>query len=310
MLFARQSRFSLVSALFAVTLMLVMIADAIIGHEFIERRVIAIGIAFYFCFTVIPLVLGRRYPWWMGLCFVAGISGWSILSLQLLRHAHVEMNAILEAPIVAVYLGWFFVQWLARVALSIYLSIMAVGTTLLPRIVTHEFSSSLAIMYAVLIAWFCLESGMYLRRRVTLESHTDSLTGALNRRGLNAQGRLVIARARRRGEALTVAAIDFDDFKGLNDSHGHAAGDDALSSSVELWRSTLESRDLIARVGGDEFILLIHRDIGAVGELLTEASASAPYRWSWGLSAVDPAAPLAQALERADGELYRAKARR
>ena len=85
----------------------------------------------------------------------------------------------------------------------------------------------------------------------------DQLTGSLNRRGLDDVFERETARADRRGTPLCVALLDLDDFKRLNDTHGHQAGDSALRHLVKIVKDELRSMDVIARFGGEEFVILL-----------------------------------------------------
>jgi diguanylate cyclase len=85
----------------------------------------------------------------------------------------------------------------------------------------------------------------------------DQLTGSLNRRGLDDVFERETARADRRGTPLCIAVLDLDDFKKLNDTHGHIAGDNALKHLVKIVKETLRSMDVIARFGGEEFLILL-----------------------------------------------------
>lgn len=85
----------------------------------------------------------------------------------------------------------------------------------------------------------------------------DQLTGSLNRRGLDDVMEREMARADRRGTPLCAALLDLDDFKRLNDTHGHQAGDGALKHLVKIVKDTLRSMDVIARYGGEEFLILL-----------------------------------------------------
>jgi diguanylate cyclase len=85
----------------------------------------------------------------------------------------------------------------------------------------------------------------------------DQLTGSLNRRGLDDVFERETARADRRGTPLCVAVLDLDDFKKLNDTYGHIAGDAALKHLVKIVKETLRSMDVIARFGGEEFLILM-----------------------------------------------------
>lgn len=84
-------------------------------------------------------------------------------------------------------------------------------------------------------------------------SETDELTGVANRRGLQRH----LARLRQAGKPYSVALFDLDDFKPLNDRHGHAAGDQALAHLGRVLASGTRDTDLVARLGGDEFCVLL-----------------------------------------------------
>ena len=85
----------------------------------------------------------------------------------------------------------------------------------------------------------------------------DQLTGSLNRRGLDDVFERETARSDRRGTPLCIALLDLDDFTRLNDTYGHQAGDSALKHLVKIVKDALRSMDVIARFGGEEFLILL-----------------------------------------------------
>jgi diguanylate cyclase len=85
----------------------------------------------------------------------------------------------------------------------------------------------------------------------------DQLTGSLNRRGLDDAFEREVARSDRRNTPLCIALLDLDDFKRLNDTHGHTAGDEALIHLVHVIKDTLRTMDVIARFGGEEFLIVL-----------------------------------------------------
>ena len=95
-----------------------------------------------------------------------------------------------------------------------------------------------------------------LDRASTLVRH-DQLTGTLNRRGLEEAFENEVSRANRRRSPLCVALLDIDNFKKLNDSLGHDAGDAALIHLATVTRETMRPQDTVARFGGEEFIILL-----------------------------------------------------
>jgi diguanylate cyclase (GGDEF)-like protein len=99
---------------------------------------------------------------------------------------------------------------------------------------------------------------------------TDGLTGVLNKATFTRQMQAIVSQARRRKEALVIAYIDLDGFKGVNDELGHAAGDGLLCRFAEAAADAIRSDDLFARVGGDEFMALLSVDDCAQGDVAAE----------------------------------------
>ncbi|MDT9001923.1 GGDEF domain-containing protein [Paucibacter sp. APW11] len=156
--------------------------------------------------------------------------------------------------------------------------------------------------------------------RIEQLTRTDTLTGALNRRAFQEQLQLLQAR-RRRGHAYALLMIDVDHFKRINDQFGHAAGDAALQHLVAVLKGGIRDVDLLGRLGGEEFCLLLPdtrlNAATEVAERLRQRLHLAPLRWrdqqlpmtaSFGLttgqaSDKDGSATLAAA----DAALYAAK---
>lgn len=95
-----------------------------------------------------------------------------------------------------------------------------------------------------------------LQHTVSL-TNLDPLTGTVNRRGLAAAFDREAARSDRHSHALCAVLLDIDNFKAINDTHGHAAGDDALVHLANVMRASLRPNDVMARVGGEEFFILL-----------------------------------------------------
>lgn len=101
--------------------------------------------------------------------------------------------------------------------------------------------------------WLRLEQRL---QRLSEEAMCDQLTGALNRRGLHRFLDAAIASARRSRREITLLVFDIDDFKSWNDRWGHEAGDVILQNAVKLLGSVIRDGDAVARVGGDEFVVV------------------------------------------------------
>jgi len=155
-------------------------------------------------------------------------------------------------------------------------------------------------------------------------SLVDPLTGAFNRRYLDAHLPRMLVRATRAGKELAVLMVDIDHFKVVNDTYGHAAGDVILKSVVALMQNSLRPSDLVARIGGEEFIVIMPETSTSlahmVAERLRKKIAAMPVKIeaqaeplyvtiSIGCAALEGkgADTEAQLIERADAALYKAK---
>jgi two-component system cell cycle response regulator len=122
-----------------------------------------------------------------------------------------------------------------------------------------------------------------LTREHDLEAmaYYDELTGVANRRFAVRQLHALLSRARRHDQSLSVVLLDADRFKSLNDRHGHGAGDDVLRGLAERLRSRVRAEDVVARFGGEEFLVVLP-DTSAEGaataaEDLRSAVAAEPF---------------------------------
>ena len=150
--------------------------------------------------------------------------------------------------------------------------------------------------------------------------HTDSLTGALNRSGLDEAFAREAARADRRNAPFCVTLLDLDNFKLLNDIYGHQAGDNVLLHLVTTARETLRPNDVIARFGGEEFVVLlpdtgIEAGVAVISRLqqnlatkpLLHADQPLPVTFSAGMAARTRHEQQSTLIGRADQAMYRAK---
>jgi diguanylate cyclase (GGDEF)-like protein len=141
-------------------------------------------------------------------------------------------------------------------------------------------------------------------------ARTDPLTGLANRRGWDEQLARELARARRSGEALSVALLDLDDFKAFNDAHGHQAGDRLLLEAAAAWNGQLRDVDILCRWGGDEFAVLLPACPRAqAAEVIARLGAATPRRQSCaaGVAGWDGRETADDLLGRADKALFHAK---
>ncbi|MED5618193.1 tetratricopeptide repeat-containing diguanylate cyclase [Ideonella sp. BN130291] len=152
------------------------------------------------------------------------------------------------------------------------------------------------------------------------DAHEDALTGLHNRRRADQALPQLIAQARAQGQPLQVAVMDVDWFKGVNDQYGHAVGDEVLRTVAQILQERLRTRDLAARLGGEEFLVVLVDSLPAAALEVCERLRAAVQQHPWdelapglqvtvsiGLADVGEADDATQAMQRADDALYRAK---
>lgn len=157
--------------------------------------------------------------------------------------------------------------------------------------------------------------------RLLEEASTDPLTGVMNRREFDRILKESVARTTVVGVPFALLLLDIDYFKGLNDKYGHSVGDEILKYFTEICRENLRSQDVIARIGGDEFAILmpgVREDTAqSVGERIRRCVVSKPYTssavrvfmtTSIGLTVFEGGIATPEDLSRqADAALYAAK---
>lgn len=161
-------------------------------------------------------------------------------------------------------------------------------------------------------------------RVIELENRADEdvLLPVLNRRGFDRELARTLAYIDRHGTDVSLIYIDLDDFKAINDIHGHGAGDAALFHVTDILIANVRRSDIVARLGGDEFAVLLHRagkDAAAKkADQLARALASSglvhdgkeiPMSLTAGVTLLRADDTIAAALERADKLMYEAKGR-
>lgn len=189
--------------------------------------------------------------------------------------------------------------------------------------VAQGFSLALAIS-CLLATLGMAEQMMELQRdrdRASLLANMDSLTGALTRSAIKKRLEYEIERTQRLGEPLSIAFIDIDRFKRINDEYGHAAGDACLRHVVDRVRGRLRTLDALGRQGGDELLAILPgadlRAAAGIAEDIRYAVADASLRMgsgelrctlSLGVAALLPGESFDALLQRADAALYVSKA--
>lgn len=178
----------------------------------------------------------------------------------------------------------------------------------------RDLVEALALAAGIGIENVRLHAAMRLVTELQNDSRQDHLTGLPNRRAWDERLDDEIERCRRTGTSLSVALLDLDDFKAINDHQGHSAGDLVLKEFAESWRRTLRlGGDFVARLGGDEFGLLAPGAPAVGVRSLAARHASSEYfgvAYSLGVASWNGSETPSQLLHRADIAMYQAKARK
>ena len=172
------------------------------------------------------------------------------------------------------------------------------------------FSAACLALTALMCAW---QAHNHERQREELQliSRADPLTDCLNRRGFEERLEAALAESAREGRPFSLVVMDLDHFKRVNDTHGHAAGDELLRWTVSALHGVLRPADALGRLGGDEFAVVVpgagRAEAAALTERLSEALAPrSPATMGWATFPVD--GTDRDALHRhADSALYAAK---
>jgi diguanylate cyclase (GGDEF)-like protein len=231
----------------------------------------------------------------------------SLVTSALVTHAATHGGMMLAAfayPWIAIYAAHFFPRRAVN-AQALLISV-GFGAGLLLSGLAH-----IAIYWVVVTVtiWSICILLANLSENLRRQVGTDHLTGLLNRSGFLSAALRERSLADRTGMPLTVAVIDLDDFKQVNDRGGHAAGDELLIALAREWRERMRPSDILARHGGDEFVLLLPCTLpsGAAAALERLRSGEDPVSWSIGISEWLSGEDLHAALARADERLYDVK---
>ncbi len=184
----------------------------------------------------------------------------------------------------------------------------------------HAFNVVIVFAMASYAARFYYGAIRRAEKKLVQLAMRDPLTGLANRRNLIAQADKEMARARRTGEPIALIIADIDHFKQINDQSGHDAGDRVIAQAGSLMQQLCRSEDVIARWGGEEFLLLLPMTgVSAATELaerirlamqaaeVMHADQRIPFTFSLGVALLNVNEPLDASIARADHAMYQSK---
>jgi diguanylate cyclase (GGDEF)-like protein/PAS domain S-box-containing protein len=245
------------------------LAPGPLGADGIHRTTLRFCVVACFASAFVVTRLGRRSS---RLPVRLGIAVWGLVLLMwssVLAHYAVTAQAVIVLPVflimILVWLGLTSERGVATAFTPVAIGAMALVKVAVPDsrfgIANVVVVASVAAVIAETIAWAMRE----LRRReelLSVQAATDPLTGLLNRSEL--RGRL--AQSCRAGEHIMLAFVDLNGFKDVNDTFGHQVGDAVLVEAAERLRHITREGDVVARFGGDEFVVVFREEGRSVDE--------------------------------------------
>lgn len=306
-LFRRQNAHSLYLSCAALLFSLTLVVDLVHHRDMENQWLLWVLLVFCLAGGVTAFRFGARVPKWVGITSVFVFVASQSYYLSLRDDPQAVVSSVQSLPIVAFYLGWFVRPGVDYVLMAVCLLVFGIAMGTNPALGPEGVIGVPVAVHGILSLLFCFIAGAYLWRRTEQQATIDPLTGAVNRQAILERIEYQLRRSRTRGP-LCLVAIDFDDFKILNDEQGHAAGDAALRDTVAMWRSGSRTQDVVARIGGDEFVMLLPRTSEAEAQtLVARLQADGLHAWSWGIAQSRREDTAATLLARADNELFEQK---
>lgn len=230
--------------------------------------------------------------------------------VMLLRHAQGSGDAgytvLYILPVV--WIALYGPTWQLALALPVVAGLIFLPLVLYQPLFgeQHYPTNDIALLVIITLVIFFVAGAL---RVATNAASLDTLTGLPNRRVFMARLRRVSTAAGSRGRPFSVAILDLDHFKHYNDAHGHDAGDQLLEATALQWQEAIRQRDVLARIGGEEFGLIVHGNRDECRAVADRLIAAVPHGQtaSAGVAECLPGEDPADALRRADGALYQAK---
>ena len=248
----------------------------------------------------------------LALC-VVGIVGY----VDVLTGDEVSLGLFYLGPVSLA--AWYVGRWP-----GVWVAVISCITWYIADAGTQYSHPAIPVWNALVRLGFILVSGLLLTslrdsllKERTL-ARTDSLTGLFSRRAFQKRLEHDLAFAQRRNRPVTLAYVDLDDFKSINDAFGHAEGDRVLQATARVLKQLVRRVDTVARLGGDQFALVLpdtdehgaHRVISNLGQALRNALLATGRELTCSIGVVtflDPAVSAEGAVAAGDGVMYEVK---
>jgi diguanylate cyclase (GGDEF)-like protein len=310
-----------------------------IASVVLANALIFIGFALFYCgllrFFFITPFINRTYFLWLLIAFASVLMTYytiadnrvvpriviaeaavfpirALITIELISHA----SERIVLKIFGVLMGIYTLVGISRIPLTL---VHGSAANFMSRDLIQTSALALNVIFVCIIGvCFLLMLSGELMDALETQSFEDTVSGALNRRGIEQKLAIELGSAKRSRIAPSIALIDMDHFKAINDTLGHPAGDDALRQVSHVISSHLRDYDYLGRYGGDEFLLVLpqasYQDALKVVERIQQAIRALPplspkiaITLSIGVTQAVPFEPAESILARADTALYEAK---
>lgn len=221
------------------------------------------------------------------------------------------------------FVGVVTVLSVAISEVSLWLAFLAFGDAAWGKVGAFYTAGIVPVIVAVPVCYLTARVALQLSRahaQLKELAHTDELTGLINRRSFFQSAETILRDAREKQGPLSLLVIDADYFKQLNDTYGHATGDAALQFITEQLNAAVRKTDLVCRLGGEEFAVLLpdlkESEAEHLGRRILEKISSRPMFWdekiiemsvSCGVADTDVSYEMTALFKAADDALYAAK---
>ncbi|MGA9870268.1 MAG: GGDEF domain-containing protein [Rhodococcus sp. (in: high G+C Gram-positive bacteria)] len=238
---------------------------------------------------------------------IGTVTSMAIAAVALSFAAASTLPAFLVCFQATMFLGMHIGAFWSERNAGVWVGVLAVSAVAGAVMGSYQSSFIAYVLIALGVVGATEVFGVFARRMRYSATH-DALTGLLNRFGFESKVENMLPVCAARGLSVSMAVLDLDNFKQINDEYGHIAGDVLLARVAKAWKAEIGRRDVLGRLGGDEFVLFMPGVLEAEAwQIIDRLRRAHRAEWSVGLVCMPAARRWAEIYRAADTDLYRAK---